>query len=144
MPANPEKNITDDCYMLDFGNSKTLDFELTAELYKSVMKGFHIEVFHSEPYKELNSDGDETENIIVKTESLGISIVSLNDLTTDSNLTTTRKKYPIFVDQKLLKYPNAYFPDPEEKKLIESHPEDIQRIMSAQNPQPVIFSFGFF
>jgi hypothetical protein len=123
---------------LDFAWTQQFTFELTAELYKNIMKGFYIEVWQSQPHKEVIDETDEAAEpqIIIKEELLGFVIVNLDDFIGNSSLTTLRKKLPIFEEKELLRYPNAYWPDKKETELIEKNAAAIEKIR--KDKQPVV------
>jgi len=81
---------------LDFAFTQQFTFELTADLYKNIMKGFYIEVWQSQPYREVIDETEETSQIMVKEALLGFVIVNLDDFIGNSSLTTLRKKLPVF------------------------------------------------
>lgn len=121
---------------LDFAWTQQFTFELTAELYKNIMKGFYIEVWQSQPHKEVIDETEEAAEpqIIIKEEFLGFVIVNLDDFIGNSSLTTLRKKLPIFEEKELLKYPNAYWPDKKETELIEKNAAAIEKIRTDKMP----------
>lgn len=84
-----------DLHILDFAFSKNYNFDLTAELYRNIMKGFHVEVYQSQPKREEpkeDSPENEEPQVIVNEELLGYGIVSLDDFITNPSMTTSRKK----------------------------------------------------
>lgn len=133
------KQEKDDLFDLDFSFSQNYNFNLTADLYKNVMKGFVVEVYHSQPQKLEPVEGQEEQEIqtIVKEELLGFVIVSLDDFIKNNSLTTLRKKLPLFEEKEVLKHPNAYFPLSNEKEMIDKNKDEIEKIKKSKEPVQV-------
>ena len=131
------KQDKDDLFNLDFSFTENRSFDLTADLYKNVMKGFVVEVHHSEPLKVEPVEGEEEDvepQFHVKEELLGFVIVSMDEFINNNSMTTLRRKYPLFDEKDLLRHPNAYFPMKDEKSMIEKGGEEIDKIRKAREP----------
>ena len=79
-------------------------------------------------------DDTQDPEISIKEEMLGFVVVSFNDFIQNSSLTTIRKKFPIFNETILLKYPNVWWPDILEKEIIGNNTEEIERIRKEREP----------